>query len=117
MPLANGEAALDAVAMRQCRARLRELHREREEATRHSDAGWIGRIDAERGAIERRLRARRVGSEVEKLRKRISNALHRSIRTITRQNPALGDHLQEALGRPRHAAWRYNPAEPIEWEL
>ncbi|MBI4517982.1 MAG: AAA family ATPase [Deltaproteobacteria bacterium] len=115
--LGGGEPALDAHAMRQCRERLRELQGEREEAVRLNDHGRLAAIDAECDAIERRLRRRRIGSEVEKLRKRISNAIHRSIRAITRQHPALGQHLHKALGRPQHGTWCYRPAEPIEWEL
>jgi tetratricopeptide (TPR) repeat protein len=117
MMLANGEAALDGAAMRQCHARLRELSREREEAVRLNDASWSDRIDAERDAIEQRLRQRRVGSEVEKLRKRISNAIHRSIRAMARQHPALGEHLRAAIGGAEHGAWRYQPIDPVEWEL
>ncbi len=115
--LGGGEPALDAQAIRQCRARLRELQGEREEAVRLNDHGRLAVIDAERDAIEKRLRQRRIGSEVEKLRKRISNAIHRSLRAITRQHPTLGQHLQKALARPQHGAWCYRPAEPIEWEL
>lgn len=115
--LGGGEPALNAQAIRQCRARLRELQREREEAVRLNDHGRLAAINAERDAIERRLRHRRIGGELEKLRKRISNAIHRSIRAIARQHSALGDHLQTALGRPKHGTWGYRPTEPVEWGL
>jgi tetratricopeptide (TPR) repeat protein len=117
MPLSSGEAALDSHARRQVRARLRELSREREDAVRLNDTGWLDRIDAERDAIEQRLSARRIGADMERQRKRVSAAIHRAVRSLTRRSPGLGEHLQAALGGSARGAWRYNPDQPIEWEL
>ncbi|MBI1815731.1 MAG: AAA family ATPase [Deltaproteobacteria bacterium] len=115
MQLDNGEPALDARALRACRARLRDLLHERSEASRLNDAARLAAIDVERDAIERQLRRGNVGNTIDQLRKNISKAIVRARAAIQRSSPPLGEHLERHITYERHA-FRYNPPQEIRWE-
>ena len=110
-----GEPALDRRALRACRARLRELRDERDDARRLCDAARLAAIEAEREAIERQLRRGNVGNTIDQLRKNVSKAIVRARAAIRRRNASLGDYLEQHVTYERRS-FRYDPADGIEWE-
>jgi hypothetical protein len=110
-----GEPALDGRGLRACRARLRDLRDERDDALRLCDDARLAAIEAEREAVERQLRQGNVGNTIDQLRKNVSKAIVRARAAIRRRNPSLGQYLEEQITYER-CSFRYEPAAGIEWE-
>jgi hypothetical protein len=97
--------ALDAKAKASYRERLRDLREEREEASSLGDLGRLSKIEDEIEFLSRELaravglggRDRRVGSEVERARLRVTNAVRSAIKKTRTQCPGLGRFLSNSI--------------------
>jgi len=97
--------ALDAKAKASYRQRLRDLREDREEASSLGDLGRLSRIEAEIEFLSRELaravglggRDRRIGSELERARLRVTNAVRSAIKKTTTQCPELGQFLSRSI--------------------
>ena len=116
-------AVLDRRATAEYKRRLTELREELEEATA---AGDIGRADRRRHEIElitREVaaayglggRARKAGDPVERMRKAVTNQIHRAVGKIRAAHPELGRHLANAL--KTGFACAYRPEQPVAWRF
>jgi hypothetical protein len=97
--------ALDAQAKASYRQRMRDLREDREEASSLCDLGRLAKIDAEIEFLSRELaravglggRDRKVGSELERARLRVTNAVRSAVKKVTTQCPALGQFLSKSI--------------------
>jgi AAA ATPase domain len=97
--------ALDAKAKASYRQRLRDLREDREEANSLGDLGRLSRIEVEIEFLSRELaravglggRDRRVGSELERARLRVTNAVRSAIKKTRTQCPELGQFLSKSI--------------------
>ena len=97
--------ALDAQAKASYRQRMRDLREDREEASSLGDLGRLAKIDAEIEFLSRELaravglggRDRKVGSELERARLRVTNAVRSAVKKVTTQCPALGQFLSKSI--------------------
>ena len=116
-------AVLDRRATAEYKRRLTELREELEEATAAAD---IGRADRRRHEIElitREVaaayglggRARKAGDPVERMRKAVTNQIHRAVGKIRAAHPELGRHLANAL--KTGFACAYRPEQPVAWRF
>jgi hypothetical protein len=112
---------LDERARREYRARLMDLRAELEEALHWAD---LERADSIRREIDfvatqlarafgRTGRARKMSDPIERVRKAVTNRIHHAIERITRQDPSLGRHLNNAI-RTGFFCW-YSPEPPVTW--
>jgi hypothetical protein len=117
---AAGDAGeiLDARARAEYRRRIVALREEREDATARAD---LARADAARAELERLEdelrqavgvggRARRAGSDTERVRNAISHRIRAAIAQIARRHPALGAHLTASVSMGYQCV--YEPVEP-----
>lgn len=103
--LGHAGAALDREALRQYRARLRELRAESDDAEACNDGGRGARARAEAELLERELaralglggRDRKHGSASERARINVQRRLKLAIAHIEELAPALGRRLSEAV--------------------
>lgn len=56
-----------------------------------------------------------VSTELERLRVRVTKAIHREVARITAQSPTLGGHLRESIETGRHCV--YSPADGQGWDV
>jgi hypothetical protein len=97
--------ALDAKAKASYRQRLRDLREDREEASSLGDLGRLSKIEVEMEFLSRELaravglggRDRRVGSELERTRLRVTNAVRSAIKKTGAQCPELGHFLSKSI--------------------
>ena len=97
--------ALDAQAKASYRQRLRDLREDREEASSLGDLGRLAKIDAEIEFLSRELaravglggRDRKVGSELERARLRVTNAVRSALKKVSTQYPELGQFLSKSI--------------------
>jgi len=97
--------ALDAKAKASYRQRLRDLREDREEASSLGDLGRLSKIEVEIEFLSRELaravglggRDRRVGSELERTRLRVTNAVRSAIKKTGAQCPELGHFLSKSI--------------------
>ena len=119
--LGSGEEAIDATGRNNLRNRLLELRQERTEAEAESNTIWLEGIDSETKAISAQLNAvvgksgkiRKVGDERDKLRKRITKNISKTINIIRKDHPELADHLGEHVRTGEYMSYR--PSTQIEW--
>ncbi|HWN71938.1 MAG TPA: hypothetical protein VNM90_30070 [Haliangium sp.] len=116
---ALGEHA-DRQAIRAYKTRLDHLRAELEVANDNHDLGQRQRIEEELEAIEAELRRcltptgrLRHASELERARKAVSIAVHRTLRRIEEVHPRLARHLDASLHIGVHLS--YLPPRPMSW--
>ncbi len=115
----SGEV-LDAEARKQYGQRYNDLQEDLEEARRNNDLGRQEKIEKEMddlmvqlaGAFDIRGRARQK-TDVERVRKAVSEAVRRDIERITSEHPALGRHLTCSIFSG--SDFRYAPERPTDW--
>ena len=114
---------IDAVAMRQYRARVRELQSELDEANAHADIGRAERIREELDALVEQLssatgiggRVRRTNGTAERARIAVTKRIRGKIKKLLRTHPELGRHLDAAISTGLYC--KYEPERPVEWRL
>jgi hypothetical protein len=122
LPFRDSGEILDPRAARQYRARLVDLRAELEEASRWADlerADLIRReidfLSAElSSAYGLRGRARKLDDPMDRLRKAVTNRIRSCIDRISKQIPALGRHLENAIRTGFYCS--YSPESPIIWK-
>ena len=106
LPQVDSGDAADAQAIRQYKLRLQEqIPREREEAESKQDYQTIDRLDKEVEEITKHLNAarglggkrRRLGDLNNRLRDRVSAAIRRATKRIRKNEPEIGQHLEESI--------------------
>jgi hypothetical protein len=121
--LSSGDDILDATGKADYQKRLLQLNRDRAAAESANDTAWLERINEETEAISTLLlkavdgkgRPRKVGNERDRLRKRISKNITKSIELIARSHRELGDHLKMFVGMGEYMSYR--PSESIQWSF
>ncbi|GIX04587.1 MAG: hypothetical protein KatS3mg114_0456 [Planctomycetaceae bacterium] len=111
---------LDEESRRQFSQRYGDLEEELEEAERNNDLGRRDKIEKEReqlmvqlaAAVDIRGRVREQ-TDVERVRKSVSEAVRRDIERIAKEHPALGRHLDASINRG--TIFRYAPDRRIDW--
>jgi hypothetical protein len=122
-PTGPGDELVDDAARVAYRARLEELSEELEDARETGNAAAEERVLTEVAAIDEQLKAaaslrgpRRSATPAGRARPAVTNAIRLAIDVkITPAHPALGRHLD--LFIDTGASPRYQPGEPIAWEL
>lgn len=121
---ARAGPVLDAQARADYRRRLAELDEDFSEAQTNSDIGAMERVEFEREALYGELRRatghtgkdRGLGATaVERSRKAVSARLRDTISRIKAALPELGNHLDRSIVTGNYC--RYQPTEPITWDL
>lgn len=137
--LANGQAgsglssglhsdagpALDASSKASYRERLRDLRQELDEASSMGDSGKTAKAQEEIAFLSRELvravglggRDRRVGSEAERARLRVTNVIRSAIRKTAKQHPALGRYLSNSLRTGNFCSFEPDGRSPASWRL
>jgi len=121
--LSSGDDVLDAEGKADYQKRLLQLNRERAEAESANDDAWLERIDGETEAISTQLdksvdgkgRARKVGDEQDRLRKRISRNITFFLNKIQKEHRELSDHLEQSVVLGEHMSYR--PNKKVEWSF
>lgn len=116
---------LDASAKHSYRQRLRELREDLEEAQSFNDAGRAAKIEQEIAFLTRELahavglfgRDRRAGSQTERARLRVTNAIKSAIAKISRHHSQLGRYLSLAVRTGTFCSYAPDPELPAFWEL
>jgi len=122
-----GAPVSDKQAVDQYRDRYRDAKKDLEEAEKNNDPAAKERARQEIEAIEKGLREtfprktsprkRELGSQEEKERLRIGNAIRFAIEKIKEKMPNCANHLEYSI-RPFSGQRRgYRPGEPIAWLL
>jgi hypothetical protein len=117
-PLGGADPVLDDRALRAYRARLAELDRVLDTATRIDEHD---RAASERASLIKELtsaagmggRTRRLGDETERARKTVTARIRDALRSIDREHPALGAHLRASVNTGTSCV--YAPPEPTRW--
>lgn len=121
----NSGPVLDATAKQSYRARLTQLREELEEAREFNHLERASNIEEEIEFITRELaralglagRDRKLGSEAERARKRVSLAIKEAIRVIARHDASLGRCLARSIRTGRFCSYVPDPENPLEWQL
>lgn len=115
----SGEG-LDAQARMEMGQRFRDLQEDLEEARRNNDLGRQEKSENEMEALTVQLanafdhRGRpRQQTDADKVRRSVSEAVRRDIERITKEHPALGNHLMASIFPG--ADFRYAPERPTDW--
>ncbi|MBV8138021.1 MAG: AAA family ATPase [Deltaproteobacteria bacterium] len=117
--------ALDATSKTNYRERLRDLREELDEAVAMADSGRTARIQEEIAFLARELaravglggRDRRMSSESERARLRVTNVIRSAIRKTAKQHPALGRYLSISLRTGRVCSFEPDARFPGAWQL
>jgi hypothetical protein len=117
--------ALDASSKISYRERLRDLREELDEAIAMGDSGKTAKIQEEIAFLSRELaravglggRDRRVSSEAERARLRVTNVIRSAIRKTAKQHPALGRYLSLSLRTGSFCSFEPDGRFPGGWEL
>ena len=115
---------LDPRARADFKRRITDLDEDLAEAEAHHDLGRFERVESERDSLLDELRRatghagrdRGLGpSTVERARKAVTARLRDTIGRIEVVLPELGSHLDRSIVTGTHC--RYQPAEPLTWDL
>lgn len=117
--------ALDASSKTSYRERLRDLREELDEAISMRDSGKTAKIQEEIAFLSRELaravglggRDRRVSSEAERARLRVTNVIRSAIRKTAKQHPALGRYLSLSLHTGSFCSFEPDGRVPGSWQL
>jgi hypothetical protein len=113
----------DRTAIEAYRRRLADLEEENGEAAAMHDPVRAERTAAERDALLQELaavtglggRARRTGSDAERMRKAVGNRIREALGRIERVHPELGRHLRLSVRTGTFC--RYEPDRAVRWTL
>ncbi|MCG8417366.1 MAG: hypothetical protein MJE77_05415 [Proteobacteria bacterium] len=113
-------SVVDAKSLSSYRAYLRELRMELQVANDNNDLGRASQVQREIEKLSTEIRRcagpggrpREIG-EIERARKSVSNAIHRTLRKIRSVHPAFAMHLAATLQIGTYL--RYDPSEEISW--
>lgn len=119
--IAGGEEIIDQQAIQNYQTRLEELVNERAEAERDGDESWLDRIDSETEQIGDELirttglggKTRKMGDELQNLRRRISKTISEAIAKISENDRQLGHHLTNNIYTG--IMMSYRPDRDIQW--
>jgi non-specific serine/threonine protein kinase len=117
--------ALDATSKLSYRRRLRDLRAELDEAISISDSGRAERAREEIEFLSKELaravgiggRDRKINSESERARLRVTNAVRAALRKITKEHPALGRYLALSLHTGRLCSFEPDARFPGAWRI
>jgi hypothetical protein len=117
--------ALDATSKTSYRERLRDLREELDEAVSMADSGKTAKIQEEIAFLARELaravglggRDRRMSSESERARLRVTNVIRSAIRKTAKQHPALGRYLSISLRTGSFCSFEPDLRSPGAWQL
>jgi hypothetical protein len=117
--------ALDTTSKTSYRERLRDLREELDEAVSMGDSGKTAKVQEEIAFLSRELaravglggRDRRVSSEAERARLRVTNVIRSAIRKTAKQHPALGRYLSISLRTGRFCSFEPDGRFPGGWQL
>jgi hypothetical protein len=117
--------ALDASSKTSYRERLRDLREELDEAISIGDSGKTAKVHEEIAFLSRELaravglggRDRRVSSEAERARLRVTNVIRSAIRKTAKQHPALGRYLSNSLRTGNFCSFEPDGRFPAGWQL
>jgi predicted ATPase len=117
------EELIDAEGRRMLRAARERLLADEDDARALGDTTRAESFASERERIEHALtaayglggRVRRTGSDVERIRKAVTNRIRNAIASIAGVHPALGAHLRVSIRTGVTCA--YEPERPVRWSL
>ena len=120
---APADDTIDAVAMRNYRARVQELRSQLDEASAHGDIGRAERIREELDVLVEQLssatgiggRVRRTNGTAERARVAVTKRIRGKIKRLLRTHPELGRHLDAAISTGLYC--KYEPERPVAWQL
>jgi hypothetical protein len=118
-------ALLDAEAKAAYKARLDELQEEIDEAEDFNDPVRAERAREERDFLIRELaravglggRDRKASSHAERARLNATRAIRSAMTHLTREHPALGQHLAATIRTGRYCSYTPDPRSPVNWQL
>jgi tetratricopeptide (TPR) repeat protein len=121
--LGDAGAMLDERAKTAYRRRLTEIDDDIEQARALDDAAREVQADAERDFLVRELaravglggRDRRATSASERARSGVTRAVRKGIAQLDEHNPALGEHLNQAIRTGTYCAYVPGPSAPAAW--
>lgn len=113
----NAGESLDRTALRQYRARLRDLEQLQNEAESNADLGLREALERERTALERELsralglggRARQAGSATERARVNVQRRLKDALERVSESCPELGAWLGRCVRTGTYCSFRLTP--------
>ena len=119
----RGEELLDQRARRAYQARIVDLEQDVAEAEEMGDPGRAGRARAERDLLIDELaralglggRPRSATDAGERARQAVRARIRDTIRKLQRVHPKLGRHLERSIRTGYFC--RYEPEEPVSWQL
>jgi hypothetical protein len=117
--------ALDVEAKRSYRERIRELGEDLEEARACGDTERASKIEDERRFLTRELaravgllgRDRKSGSDLERARIRVTNAIKLAVTRIAKHHPSLGSHLERTIKTGTVCSYVPDPSNHPDWAL
>lgn len=120
----NSGPALDLTAKSAYRKRLHELRDELEETKSFNDLGRTSKIEREMEFLSRELsravglggRDRRPGSETERSRLRVTNAIRFALKKVMKQYPALGRYLANSIQTGNFCLFKPDSRFPGFWQ-
>jgi hypothetical protein len=116
---------LDAEAKRSYRERLTEIREEVEKLREANDIERAAKLEEEQDFLTRELaraiglfgRDRKLGSEAERARKRVSIAITRAIRLISLHRDYFGRYLEYSIRTGNVCSYNPDPENPVRWIL
>jgi hypothetical protein len=123
--ISDAGPALDSSAKSSYRHRLQELREELREAKSFNDLGRIFKIESEIEFISRELahaigiggRDRKICSETERARIRVTMAVKSTIKKISKQHPWLGRRLARSLRTGNFCSFEPEPPSSGAWQI
>jgi len=117
----DGQEIIDQQARRHYMRRLEELAEDRHEAEQNDDESWLERIDRETDQITEELlkatglggKTRKMGDDVQNIRRRIAKTIQDVIEKIRDHDPNLAQHLKNTIHTNLHMCYR--PDREIPW--
>src|SRR5215472_16215523 len=117
--------ALDATSKSSYRQRLRDLRAELDEAISIGDAGRVERAREEIEFLSKELaravgiggRDRKINSEAERARLRVTNVVRSAVRKIAKEHPALGRYLALSVHTGSLCSFEPDARSPGAWRI
>lgn len=117
----GGQEVIDEEARKSYKKRLEVLAEERRKADANGDDGWIERIDSETERISDELfhsvglrqRSRKIGDEVQNLRRRIAKTIGEVKDKIRENDPELARHFDCGIYTGTYMCYR--PDRKVDW--
>ena len=123
--LGDAGPALDATSKSSYRQRLRDLREELDEANSAGDSGKVAKVQEEIEFLSKELaravglggRDRKISSDAERARLRVTNAIRSAIRKIAKQHSGLGRYLAVSLRTGSICSFEPAARFPGTWHL